>query len=184
EDNRNRKGGRGGFRLFCLMAGIGFDGEAVLGINEKIKKISGKGTYIYSGLKTLSKFNPSELTFDIDGKTYSGYSAVIGKAAKYGGNFKVTPDARLIDPSFYICIFKGKKRSDIFRYVFGIAVGIHLRFEDVEYLKATTIEINGHAHIQIDGDYFGMTPAKVEVVPNALRLVYPAPYKGAGFTEV
>ncbi len=162
-------------RHFCLMAGIGFDGEAVLGISDALKKISGKGAYIYSGIKTLSGFNPVELTFNIDGKTFSGYSAVIGKAAKYGGNFEITPDARLTDPGLYICLFKGKKRSDIFRYVFGIVKGSHLRFKDVEYLRAKSIQIDGNAQIQLDGDYFGMTPAKVEVAPDALRLVYPPP---------
>ena len=160
-------------RYFVLMAGIGFDGEAVFGINETFKKISGKGAYIYSGIKVLSGFNPRELTFDIDGKTYSGYSAIISKTAKYGGDFKITPDARLTDPTLYICLFKGKKRLDVLRYVFGIATGSHLRFKDVEYLKAKRIQIDGNAHIQIDGDYFGMTPAKIEVAPNTLRLIYP-----------
>jgi diacylglycerol kinase (ATP) len=157
---------------FCLMAGIGFDGEAVLGINATLKRISGKGSYIYSGIKTLFRFHPAELTFRIDGKTYSGYSAIIGKAAKYGGNFKITPDASLVDPALYVCLFKGKKRLDILKYVLGVTTGSHLRFKDVEYTKARSIEIDGSAHIQIDGDYFGMAPAKVEVVPDTLRLVY------------
>ena len=160
-------------RYFVLMAGIGFDGEAVFGINETFKKISGKGAYIFSGLKVLPVFNPHELTFNIDGKTYSGYSAIISKTAKYGGDFKITPDARLTDPTLYICLFKGKKRLDVLRYVFGIATGNHLRFKDVEYLKAKKVQIDGNAHIQIDGDYFGMTPAKIEVAPNTLRLIYP-----------
>jgi diacylglycerol kinase (ATP) len=161
-------------RYFVLMAGIGFDGEAVFGINETFKKISGKGAYIFSGLKVLPGFNPRELTFDIDGKTYSGYSAIISKTAKYGGDFKITPDARLTDPTLYICLFKGKKRLDVLRYVFGIATGSHLRFKDIEYLKARRIQIDGNAHIQIDGDYFGMTPAKIEAAPNTLRLIYPS----------
>jgi YegS/Rv2252/BmrU family lipid kinase len=158
-------------RYFCLMAGIGFDGETVFGIDDNIKKFSGKGAYIYSGMKTLFHFHPNELFFDLDGTTYSGYSAIISKAAKYGGNFKISPDASLADPSFYVCIFKGKNRFDILRYVFGIASRTHLNFKDIEYLKATNIEIKGNAHIQIDGDYCCMTPAKVEVVPYILRLV-------------
>ncbi len=160
-------------RYFVLMAGIGFDGKAVFGINETFKKISGKGAYIYSGIKTLFGFNPGELIFDINGKTYSGYSAIISKAAKYGGNFKITPDARLNNPTLYVCLFRGRKRLDIFRYVFGIITRRHLRFRDVEYLKAKSIEINGNAHIQIDGDYFGMTPAKIEVVSDIMKLVCP-----------
>jgi YegS/Rv2252/BmrU family lipid kinase len=159
-------------RYFCLMAGIGFDGEAVLGVNETLKKLSGKVAYIYSGIKTLTRFRPSELFFHIDGGTISGYTAIIGKAAKYGGNYRISPDARLSDPFFYVCLFKGKNRSDILRYVFGIVTGRHLKFKDVEYRKATTIEVKGNAHIQIDGDYFGKTPVKVEVVPDIVRLIF------------
>jgi len=48
------------FRYFILMAGIGFDGEAVYGINETCKKISGKGAYLYCGVKTLLRFAPDE----------------------------------------------------------------------------------------------------------------------------
>jgi len=162
-----------GFRYFCLMAGIGFDGEAVFGINERLKKISGKGAYFFSGIKALSGFNPEELTFNVDGKYYSGYSAIIGKAAKYGGNFRITPDAKLTEPTLYICLLRGKKRSDILRYFFGILTGTHLKFKDVDYLKAKSIEIDGNAHIQLDGDYFGTTPAKIEVAPDVLKLIYP-----------
>lgn len=159
-------------RYFCLMAGIGFDGEAVFRISESVKKISGKGAYILSGLKTLSGFNPEQLTFSVNGMTYAGYSAIIGNVAKYGGHFRVTPDARLTDPFLYVCLFKGKKRLDLIRYVLGIVTGRHLAFQDIEYLKAGSIEIQGKAHIQIDGDYLGMTPAKIDIVRDALRLIF------------
>ncbi len=159
-------------RYFLLMAGIGFDGEAVFRINETLKKISGKGAYIFSGFKTLSVFNPDKLILDMDGKTYTGYSVIISKVAKYGGNFKITPDARLTDPFFYVCLFKGKGRLDILRYVTGIVAGKHLGFRDVEYVRAKNIDVEGDAHIQIDGDYFGRSPARIEVVPDTVRLVF------------
>jgi YegS/Rv2252/BmrU family lipid kinase len=159
-------------RYFLLMAGIGFDGEAVFRINETLKKVSGKGAYIFSGFKTLSVFNPDRLILDVDGKTYTGYSVIISKVAKYGGNFKITPDARLTDPFFYVCLFKGKGRLDILRYVTGVVAGKHLGFRDVEYVKAKNIDVEGDAHIQIDGDYFGRSPARIEVVPDTVRLVF------------
>ena len=159
-------------RYFILMAGIGFDGMAVYGINETMKKFSGKGAYIYSGITTLLKIHPSLLTFMVNGTLYQGYSGIIGNASKYGGRFSVTPDAHLSNPVLYACIFKSSKRADIVRYVFGILTGTHLKYADIEYIKAELIEIKGSAHIQIDGDYFGMTPAKVEIVPNALNLIF------------
>lgn len=161
-------------RYFCMMAGIGFDGMAVFKLNNTFKRISGKGAHFYSGLKVLSHFHPNKLTFTIGGKSYSGYSAVIGNGAKYGGqHIKITPDARLTDKSLYVCIFKGMKRLDICRYIWGVLTKSHLRFKDVEYLFADRIQIDGSAHIQIDGDYLGMTPANVEIAPVTVKLVYP-----------
>ena len=164
--------GSGITRYFLLMAGIGFDGEAVYGIKSRIKRYSGKGAYIWSGLKTFISWNPDRLTFNIDGKLCEGYSAIICNAAKYAGHFKVAPDAKLQEPSLYAFIMQGRKRSDILRYVSGIIRGNHLKFSDMAYRKAEKIEINGDACIQIDGDYFGRTPAAIEVVPDALKLVY------------
>jgi diacylglycerol kinase family enzyme len=58
------------------------------------------------------------------------------------------------------------------RYVYGVVTGSLLTYADVQYLKADRVEITGKAHIQIDGDYFGMTPANITVVPDALRLIF------------
>ncbi|MDQ7787959.1 MAG: diacylglycerol kinase family lipid kinase [Thermodesulfovibrionales bacterium] len=159
-------------RYFCLMAGIGFDGAVVHGVNETLKKFSGKGAYIFSGFKTLFMLKLSGLQLTIDGKMRSCFSVLIGNVAKYGGNFSVTPDADIADPALSVCFFQGKRRADVVRYVLGILWGRHLQFHDVSHTKATALEVRGSAHIQIDGDYLGMTPATIEIVPNILRLVY------------
>jgi len=159
-------------RFFCLMAGIGLDGKAVYDVNAALKKISGKAAYILSGIYNIMGYSPEKLTFTVDGKEYSGYSAVIGKAAKYGGNFKVTPDASLLDPSLFVCLFKSGRRRDLLRYAMGVIRGKHLTYRDVVYLKAMEIEVRGNAHIQIDGDYLGLTPAKVSTARDVLTLVY------------
>ncbi len=161
-----------GDRYFCLMAGIGFDGSAVHGMNTAIKKVSGALAYVLSGVRGLVAYGPSELNVLIDGKAYQGYQAIIGKASKYGGHFRATPDAALTDPHFYVCIFRGKRRLDLLRYVVGIVRGAHLGYDDVVYVKADEIEVSGEAHIQIDGDYLGTTPARITVAPDAVRLIY------------
>ncbi len=158
-------------RHFCLMAGVGFDAKAVHDVNSTLKKISGEGAYILSGISNLIHYYPSELIFSVDGKQYIGYAAIIGKASRYGGNFKITPDADILDPHFYICIFKGRNRTDLLRYAAGVVRGRHLKQTDVVYLKASQISITGNAHIQIDGDYLGTTPAIITIVKDALRIV-------------
>jgi len=159
-------------RYFCLMAGIGFDGEAVHDINTGIKKRSGKAAYIFSGMKNLLRYSPNQLFYNIDGKEYAGFSSITGKASRYGGNFKITPDADLSDPFLYTCIFQGNKRRDLLRYVFKVITGRLFEERDVVYLKSASIEVLGTAHIQIDGDYLGLTPAKITVVKDALTIIY------------
>lgn len=159
-------------RLFLLMAGIGLDGEAVYGIGKTVKRMSGKGAYIMSGLQSLLRYSPERIEFIVDGREINGYGAIIGKAAKYGGHFRVTPDASLLRPEFYAYIMAGRRRTDVIRYVYGILTGTHLGFRDIRYLRASEIEVRGSARVQIDGDYFGRTPAVVTLEPDALRMVF------------
>jgi YegS/Rv2252/BmrU family lipid kinase len=159
-------------RYFCLMAGIGFDGDAVYGFSKSAKGYSGKWAYILSGLKILLKYSPEPLIFSVDGETCTGYSAIIGKASKYGGNFRITPDASLFNPDLYIYIMMGRGRFDILRYVSGIMMKRHLGFSDILYRRASSIKVNGQARIQIDGDYLGKTPATITIATNALRLIF------------
>lgn len=158
-------------RHFCLMAGIGFDAKAVYDVNSTLKKVSGEGAYILSGISNLIHYYPSELVFTVDGKQHTGYAAIIGKASRYGGNFRITPDADISDPYFYLCIFKGRNRADLLRYAAGVIRGTHLNQKDVLYLKAEQISIAGNAHIQVDGDHLGNTPASITIIKNALSIV-------------
>ena len=168
-------------RYFLLMAGIGFDAEAAMGVNERIKKFTGKGAYFLSGLKALLHYNPGSITLSFSqGPTDSapagnvtGYGAIIGKASCYGGTFKATPDARLTEPFFYAFVTHKKDRMSLFRYIAGVITGKHITFGDISYFKAGEIVVDGKAPVQIDGDYEGTTPAKLEIERDVLRLVTP-----------
>ena len=166
--------GRINNRYFSLMAGIGFDGEAVFRVNNSIKKISGKGAYILSGIKTLAKYNPPLIELKAPEGTFTGYTAVIGKAKCYGGHFYVTPSASLTEPLLDLCLFQGRTRKDLLRFVSGVIGKKHLNFKDVFYGKFTELEItsNKEVHVQIDGDYFGTLPVKIDVVKDAVSLVW------------
>jgi diacylglycerol kinase (ATP) len=159
-------------RYFCLMAGVGFDGRSVYGVNPWLKKYSGKLAYILSGLKNLLGFPFEPLKIFIDHTECEGYSVIIGNASKYGGHYRVTPDANLFMPELYACIMKGKRRADLLRYTLGIMCGRHLQFDDVLYLRACSIMIEGNAHIQTDGDYLGHTPASITIAAGAIKIVF------------
>ncbi|MCI0469100.1 MAG: diacylglycerol kinase family lipid kinase [Nitrospirae bacterium] len=162
-------------RYFLLMAGVGFDAEAVINVNEGMKRIFGRTAYILNGLDVLLRHNPKPITIaatDISVRL-DCYAAIIGKASCYGGRFKITPDARLTDPNFYTFTINKKGRIALLNHIWGILRGRHLEARGVSYFRTTGLDIEGDAHIQIDGDYLGRAPARIEIEPDAIIIVRP-----------
>ncbi|HYQ48776.1 MAG TPA: diacylglycerol kinase family protein, partial [Thermodesulfovibrionales bacterium] len=71
-------------RYFCLMAGIGFDAKTVHDVSATGKRLSGETAYIWSGVRNLLSYAPQKISCTADGKEYTGYTAIVGKARRYG----------------------------------------------------------------------------------------------------
>lgn len=158
-------------RYFSLMAGIGYDAEAVYGVRG-IKRLSGKTAYILSGIKKLLSWSPNELSITVDGSPFRGYSLIVSNLSRYAGDFRIAPDADIKNPVLYAFIMHGRRRLNILRYVIGIMTGRHLKLKDITYIPVSIVDIKGIARIQVDGDYIGKTPATITVVPACLSLLY------------
>ena len=184
-------------RHFLLMTGIGYDGDSVYGVNERVKKYSGKTAYIISGIGSIINYRPGLLKIrasmldrqNVEGDRFrvhpryctisdnslesTGYTIIVSKAACYGGDMKITPDANLTSPYLYVFLSHNKGRLDLIRYLAAIISGKVMELKDISYFRTDSIEVEGDSHIQIDGDYAGKTPAKIDVVKNALKLIVP-----------
>ncbi len=163
--------GRINDKYFVLMAGIGFDGEAVYRVNQRLKRLSGKGAYLVSGLRCFMRYRPDLLRIAVDDRIYEGYGLIVCNAGYYAGSFRVCPDAGLRAPHLYVSIMHGGKRGDLLRYVVGVITGRRMSSEEATCIKGRKVVVSGDAHIQIDGDYFGTTPAVITLHERALRLI-------------
>lgn len=159
-------------RFFILMAGVGFDGFAVYNVNPEKKKYLRKIAYILSGVKTLLEYKPDELVIH-NSNDKKAFNAVICKASCYGGSFKIAPDIDLKSPFFSVFLSKTRSKIGLTLQIFGVISGMHLRMKRTEYFHTKSLKIDGKAHVQIDGDYFGKTPVEINIVKNALNLVFP-----------
>jgi len=167
--------GRINGRYFTLMAGIGFDGETVLNVKRSLLKgTSVKASHLAAGLKILMKYNPSPIKIMTPERELAGYTVVIGNAKKYGGHFSVTPNASITEPLLDICVYRGRSRTGLLRFIIRVVRGEHLNSDDVSYFKTSEAEIvsDGDVHIQIDGEYFGTLPARIDSVKDAVSIVY------------
>ncbi len=159
-------------RFFILMAGIGFDGMAVFAVDSEKKKHFKKIAYILSGIKTLINYAPHELKI-FNSETKEAYSAVVCKASCYGGSFRIAPDASLKKPYFYVFLSKTPSKFELSLQILGVIIGKHIKMMNTDYFKTEALKITGDAHVQIDGDYFGKTPVEIELMRDALNLVFP-----------
>lgn len=168
--------GRVNDRYFLLMAGIGFDAYVVYGVSLRLKRFSGRISYIVKGVTSLLTFSSPLLEVKLDnGMRTEGYGVVVGNGKYYGGRMSVTPKADLTKGALDICIFKGKGIFNLLRYAWGVMRGSHLAYPDVVYytVKELKVESRVKSHIQADGDIVGSLPAVLSVIKDGLRVIVP-----------
>jgi len=161
-------------RHFALMAGIGLDASIVRHVRPRLKKRIGKGAFWISGLSHLASWSPHPFKLEIDGREYTATFAAIGKAPRYGGDLAITPEARLDEPEFEVCIIETSNR---FRYLrllsSAMRAGMPRDNPAVKFIKTNKVRAFGNSQVQIDGELIGSLPMRFEIAPHSLEVIVP-----------
>jgi len=164
--------------LFLMMAGAGFDADAVARVNLKWKTIIGKGAYYAAALQAFLRYRAPWITVGFDaGDTAVGRAVVVSNIRTYGGPFPMAPGGDLRQPYFNVCVFQLARRWELLRILAALPFGRHVRLPGVIFTKARSVTLMappGAVPIQTDGDFLGFAPAKIEIIPGALRLCTPS----------
>lgn len=162
-------------RKFLLMAGVGFDARVVATVSSSLKRAIGKGAYVYASAVQMLRGGFPRFQVLVDGVAHEAASVVVANAHYYGGKFVCAPEARLEDPRLQVCLFERGSRWYVAVYGLALVLGWLPRAPGYRILPATRVEIR-HPHgapIQSDGDFVGVTPAAVTVIPQAAWLMFP-----------
>jgi diacylglycerol kinase (ATP) len=162
-------------RKFVLMTGVGFDAFVVATVSAPLKRILGKGAYVLASLSQFLRGRLPHFEMHVDGVRYEAASMVIANARFYGGKFVCAPEARMDSPVLHVCLFERAGRWYVAAYALALLFGVLHRMPGYRILPAKHIEIRqpDGAAIQSDGDFIGLTPAQVTVMPRAAWLVFP-----------
>ncbi|MBF0518045.1 MAG: hypothetical protein HQK97_13205, partial [Nitrospirae bacterium] len=164
-----------GQRYFIEMAGAGLDAAAVYGLNRRIKVYAGAGAYILSGINCIVNESFQRMTVSVNGSVIACNTVILSNGACYGGNIRMAPQADIRQPSLYATVFRYGHRLEMFAAVADVFRGRHAsgKSKYVEHIEFREMAIETDSfHIHVDGDYFSRTPAEVDIVERALRLVY------------
>ena len=161
--------------IFLMMVGIGFDGEIVHGIDPKLKRLWGKGAFIWSGLKAWVRGPAHDIRLVVDGREKRAAWAIVTNGRHYAGPFVLAPDADITHPGLTLFLFKKPSRFAFAVYLAALGLGIVPRLPSVEVLPARRIDIpqpEGLA-VEVDGDDRGFLPQTIERGTQFLRMVIP-----------
>lgn len=169
-------------RYFLLMAGIGLDAEIVYDLNLALKDRLGKAAYWIAGLRKLGRRLPG-FSVEVAGSVFRAGFALVGRVRNYGGDLEIAPTISLFDDEFEIVLFEGDNSFRYLGYMVGVGCGRHPKMRGVTILRARRAMFLAPAdprvHVQVDGEYAGKLPARVEIVPRALTLLVPPGFRAS-----
>jgi len=169
-------------RSFLLMAGAGLDAHIVYSLNYSLKRKIGKVAYWLAGFSQFGR-TFAEFAVRIDGREYQASFALITKVRNYGGDLEIAQDVSLLDDEFEVVLFHGRESWRYVKYLAAVAIKRLKGVNGVTVLRARVVEMEHAADervfVQVDGEFAGHLPARVEVVPSSLSLLVPPRYVAA-----
>ena len=142
------------------------------------RKLRSRGTlaYLQGVLCVLLRYRASPATLRGDFGERSGQflMAAIGNAPSFAGNLRITPGAHVSDGLFQVCLVNDVSRLTVLAALGRLFRGTHLAHSAVETFNTRFLEIETtleHGWICADGESLCRTPCRLEVRPNALRVV-------------
>ncbi|HZO29840.1 MAG TPA: diacylglycerol kinase family protein [Chloroflexota bacterium] len=168
--------GRVNGRYFLLMAGLGFDAVAVHAVEgTPQKRRFGALAFFAAGALEAFRTRGQRLRLRADGRTFETNAALvtIGNTRLWGGAVMITHRASAADGLLDVCIFPGRSLLTKLRHFFLVVIGRHDDDPEVTYLQVRELLVASRpvVPIQVDGDPSGTTPARIEVVPGAVRML-------------
>jgi diacylglycerol kinase (ATP) len=163
-------------RHFLLMAGAGLDADIVYNLNPRMKEAVGKAAYWIGGFSKVGRRIP-EFTVQADGREYRASFALLSRVRNYGGDLEIAPTISLLDDEFEMVLFEGESSLGFLKYMLAVVVHQQQTMRGITIVRTRQAVFSApndaQIHVQVDGEYAGLAPARVEIVPNALTLLVP-----------
>ncbi len=171
--------GRIGDRYFSTIATLGFDSEVseYVDTGQHPSFLRGAAAYLYAAVVKLYQYRHPEVTLKGDFGEFKGplFLAATGNTDRYGGRMRIAPDASLDDGVLDICLVRPASKLDILRMMPKTFNGGHVDHPAVSMERTRRLEIEAERTLWVwaDGERLGQTPATIEVVPKALKVLVP-----------
>jgi diacylglycerol kinase (ATP) len=165
-------------RHFLLMAGIGFDAKVVEDTSLRLKYVLRDFAYVLTTLQNVVLHQGTQVTLRLDGgRVYAdeAWLVMVGNAASYAWDIKVTTHARLDDGQLDVCLMPFTNKFVSVQQALQILTGQHIERGIARYWKVRSVRVESDppVPVQLDGDEWAATPVEISILPGALNVLAP-----------
>ena len=164
-------------RYFANIASMGVSAFVANEVNASNKTLGGNMAFVWGTVKGMFRFEPPMVKFRANGgaqETLPINVVAVANGRYFGSGMCVAPDALTHDGLFDITIWTGYTLKDFIFKSKGIYSGEHVTWKGTKRLQCRTFEAESESGkevlIEIDGEVPGRLPAKMTVLPAAIRL--------------
>ena len=160
-------------RLFVQMLGVGFDADVVRRLPLGLKKVLGRGAYVWQTLRELARYDFPLVRLRLDGVEMQAVSAIVTKGRLYGGRYLLAPEADPGAQGFSVVLFEQAGWWAALCGAIALPLGRLGARAGVRRVRARQIEFLGEAPMpaQTDGDPAGRAPRLVRDAARPIALV-------------
>ena len=164
-------------RYFITIATCGYDAEVSRRGAERSTPFKGTAAYVCAALATLADYKCPIIKLEGDFGTLEGEHllAATGITPRYGGGFRIVPNARYDDGLFDVCSIRSVSKITILRLLVTLFWGGHVSHPAVEMRQTRTLRIETEPVMLLyaDGEPMCETPAMIEIVKHGLTVLAP-----------
>ncbi|HET8676137.1 MAG TPA: diacylglycerol kinase family protein [Blastocatellia bacterium] len=167
-------------RSFINVATFGLGGDASAFVNSwrgRLPKwVGGRARFIAAALRALDRYRLRSVEVRLDDRLHKKIASnlvVIANGRFAGGGMMLAPNAELDDGLLDVILTDGATRFDVIKELPRINRGGHLKNPKVSEMRARQVLITSDEPmaIDIDGEMAGYTPARMTILPAAVRFI-------------
>ncbi|TML28350.1 MAG: diacylglycerol kinase family lipid kinase [Actinobacteria bacterium] len=162
---------------FANFAGAGISGAIARRANRSSKALGGRVSFFAATLAVFASWKSADVTVQIDGERRSGdmFEVLVMNGDYAAGGMWVTPEAEPDDGRLDVLLIGDVSKADFVRTFPKIYRGKHLSHPKIDVLHGAAVRVDAAPAVPVvlDGEQPGTTPARFELVPQALRVRVP-----------
>lgn len=170
--------GSDGVSYFANVASAGMSGAVAKRANSTSKAAGGKVSFLVATLAVFARWKAGRMDVRVDGEHREGlmYDVLVANCVYLAGGMMMTPDAIPDDGLFDVLLLGDITRTDLALSLPKVYRGTYLPHPKAEVLRGRTVTVDSPSPlpVELDGEQPGTTPARFELIPQALRVRVPA----------